>query len=545
MTSSERRELATRRRLRDDLPFFCAQVLRIRPKESVGDLSAGETAGAVPLVLNRAQRHIHACLEEQRARLGMVRAIIVKGRQQGASTYIGARFYHRVIHNFGLRAFILSHEEDSTQNLFDMVKRYHAHNLEELRPTTGRSNFKELVFPVLDSGYRVATAGSKEPGRSQTVQLLHGSEVAFWPNARRHLAGLLQGVPALGSEVILESTGNGMGNVFHAMAANAIAGRGIYQLIFVPWFWQDEYRAPVPEGFALTPEDREYQKLHGLDLEQMAWRALKIHELGDDEDLFRQEYPATVDEAFQFSGVESLIKARHVMRARRHTAVEPSGPLVVGVDPARFGDDATAVIARRGRKAFGLQTFKGRDTMEVAGICKRILDGGVGFTGMRVERMFVDVGGLGAGVVDRLREMGFSKRVRAVNFGGKPLDAERYSNKRSEMWGEMRDWLADEDMQADLPDSDALQADLTAPGYSWDSSGRLVLETKESMRKRGIHSPDAADALALTFAAPVRMSPGGRQQQVERGDVFEHSAAGGARRARQRVAERGTGIGRR
>lgn len=538
-------EHALRLRLKEDRAFFCARALRIRPKETADDLSSGQAAGIIPFVWNRAQRHIDACLERQRAEIGMVRALLLKGRQQGASTYVGARFYHLVTHGFGLRAFILSHEDDSTQNLFEMVKRYHQHNLPECRPVVGKSNRKELVFPGLDSGYRVATAGSREAGRSQTAQYFHGSEVAFWKNAQGHLAGVLQGVPrAVGTEVILESTGNGMGNVFHRMCMNALAGRGVYQLIFVPWFWQDEYRAAVPDGFELSPEDREYQRLHGLDLEQMAWRADKISELNDDEDYFRQEYPATVDEAFQFSGVDPFIKPRHVMRARRHTVVNPGGPLVCGVDPARFGDDDTGIIFRKARKAFGAQRFHGRDTMEVAGICKRILDAD-GHMGLgRVARMFVDVGGLGAGVVDRLREMGYGPRVRAVNFGSGALNAERYKNKRSEMWGEMKDWFEDEAMQAEIPDDDALQADVTAPTYKYDSNGRYVLESKEDMKKRGLGSPDLGDALALTFAMPVRMDAG-RQQRVERADVYERSGGTGAGRARQRVAERGNGIGRR
>ncbi|MCP3663428.1 MAG: hypothetical protein GY696_13205, partial [Gammaproteobacteria bacterium] len=118
--------------------------------------------------------------------------------------------------------------------------------------------------------------------------------------------------------------------------------------------------------------------------------------------------------------------------------------------------------------------------------------------------MFIDVGGLGAGVYDRLDEMGYGSRIVAVNFGGTPFDEERYVNKRAEMWGEMKDWLDDE-RGVDIPDDDALHADLTGPSYDYDSTSRIKLESKEAMRKRGVRSPDLGDGLALTFAEPVSM----------------------------------------
>src|SRR5262249_39657033 len=148
-----------------------------------------------PLVLNRAQRYIHGRLEQQLKKRKRVRALILKGRQQGCSTYVGARFYRRVTQNKGLRVFILTHEDAATQNLFDMVDRFHAHCPLDVRPSTGAANSKELYFDALDSGYKVGTAGTKGVGRSSTIQLFHGSEVAFWPHAETHAAGVLQAVP--------------------------------------------------------------------------------------------------------------------------------------------------------------------------------------------------------------------------------------------------------------------------------------------------------------------------------------------------------------
>lgn len=476
-------DIAMLRRAKDDFPFYAQYFLNIRPK----------SGAPIKFILNKAQLYIHSRVEQQRAETGMVRAIILKGRQQGCSTYVEGRFYWRATNAEGIRAFILTHEQAATENLFEMVSRYHASC--PVAPVTGASNAKELSFPSLDSGYKVGTAGTKGIGRSGTVQLFHGSEVAFWPNADTHAAGVIQSVPQdQGTEIIHESTANGLGNYFHQKWQEAERGEGDYIAIFVPWYWQDEYVTDTNE-FIPTPEDAEYAYAYGLTAQQMAWRRGKINELGSDW-LFKQEYPATSAEAFQVSGEDRYISPESVMKARRNT-VQEYGPLIVGVDPARFGDDRTSIIRRRSRKAFGLESYAKKDTMEVAGLVLKIIKE------ENPAMVFIDVGGLGAGVVDRLNELGYGTHiVRGVNGGEKPLNGEKYFNKRAEMWGEGREWLND-DAGVELPDLDTLQADLTGPSYSYDSATRLRLEKKEDMKKRGIRSPDEGDAWALTFAFPV------------------------------------------
>ncbi len=125
------------------------------------------------------------------------------------------------------------------------------------------------------------------------------------------------------------------------------------------------------------------------------------------------------------------------------------------------------------------------------------------------EAVFLDVTGLGAGVYDRLRERGY-KEVHAVNFGSKAREAQRYANKRAEIWARLAGWLLDEG-GADIPDSDEWQASLCAPGYSFDSNSRLLLEKKEDIRGRVGFSPDVGDALALTFAENVKTGAGRRR----------------------------------
>lgn len=481
-------------RLRADLAFYARNCLKIRTK--VGEVQA--------FALNRAQQYIHERLEAQKAETGRVRALILKGRQQGCSTYVGARYYHATTWAKGLRTFILTHEDQATQNLFEMVNRYHEHCPVFVRPSTGAANAKELFFDKIDSGYKVGTAGTKGVGRSSTIQLFHGSEVAFWPHAETHAAGVLQAVPdAPGTEVILESTANGVGNFFHQKWQDAERGTGDFIAVFVPWFWQEEYRKSA-EGFVPTQEEREYGGLYGLEPEQLAWRRNKIAELKDAA-LFKQEYPATAAEAFQMSGHDSYIKPALVAKARK-AACEESGPLVIGLDPARFGDDGSAMARRRGRKVTKVERREKLDTMECAGWAKQVIDT------EKPARMFIDVGGLGAGIYDRLKEMGYGEIVRPVNFGSAPLEPPKFDengreipgplNRRAEMWLKSKEWLEDE-AGADIPDDDALQADACGPSYKYDSNTRLVLEKKEDMRRRGAKSPDGWDAVALTFAEPV------------------------------------------
>jgi len=487
-------EIELAQRALTDFPFYAHHFLTIRPK--IGPPQS--------LTLNKAQTYIHQQLEKQKAATGKVRALILKGRQQGCSTLIEGRYYWKVTNTPGARAYILTHEQEATNNLFDMVARYNDNCA--AAPVTGAANAKELSFPSLDSGYRVGTAGTKGVGRSGTVQYFHGSEVAFWPNADTHAAGVIQSVPnEPGTEIIHESTANGLGNFFHQKWQEAEIGRGEYQAIFVPWYWQDEYTLNDSE-FVPNAAEQDYKDMYGVTQDQLAWRRRKIEELGS-EWLFKQEYPANSTEAFQVSGEDRYINPEKVMKARKND-VSNYGPLIVGVDPARFGDDRTAFVRRQTRKVFGIESYAKIDTMETTGKIVKIIKE------EKPEMIFVDVGGLGAGVIDRLRELGYgTDQVIGVNGGEKPLNGDKYFNKRAEMWGEGKEWL-DDDAGVDLPDSDTLQADLTGPSYSYDSATRLRLEKKEDMKKRGIRSPDEGDAWALTFAFPVNINENTEQYHI-------------------------------
>jgi hypothetical protein len=292
-----------------------------------------------------------------------------------------------------------------------------------------------------------------------------------------------------GTEVIYESTANGTGNFFHRQCVSAMKGEGDFEFIFVPWFWQAEYSRPTRVNFARS-------------------KIVEFNTDGKDgKKAFKQEYPNTPSEAFQVTGEDGLIKPEDVVRAR-HTKTAANGPLVVGVDPSR-GGDRFAVARRRGRACYGVEGHTGDINLgRAVQICTRILDA------EQPARMFIDAGG-GADLVDRLHELNYMN-VTAIPFGGKPLNPERYKNRRCEMWGETRDWLCDENLPVSLPDDDAIQADLCTPQASRDSMDRVVLESKDQIKKRLGLSPDFGDAIALTFAEPVRDIPMQRTLRAKR-----------------------------
>lgn len=488
----------TRLRLKNDFEFYSRNCLFIKTKSGKVE----------PFTLNKAQLYIHQQIEDQKDRTGKVRAIILKGRQQGCSTYVEGRFIHKTTFSIGKQSYILTHEDEATKNLFSMAKRYYDNLPSFVKPSIDASNDKSLRFNNLDSGYRVGTAGNKTVGRSMTNQLFHGSEVAFWPNAQEHAKGILQTISDDDeTEIILESTANGVGGFFHEQWKKAERGEGEYISIFVPWFWQDEYRKEYPKDIQCSKEEDELMEHYGLDLSQIYWRRMKIIELStgghDGLKAFKQEYPMNAAEAFQVTGGDGLIPSGIVVRARKNK-VPASGELIVGVDPSR-GGDRFAIIRRARRKMYGKESYTGSqvDSLpKMVAICKKILDNVDKVAGKKPDMMFIDFGS-GADLVDRLHELGYEDRVKCIKFGGSPLNPEKYTNKRNEMWGEMYEWLADENLDVEIPDDDEIQADFCASPYDRDSHDRKCLWRKEKIKKEYGFSPDFGDAGALTFAEPV------------------------------------------
>jgi len=199
---------------------------------------------------------------------------------------------------------------------------------------------------------------------------------------------------------------------------------------------------------------------------------------------------------FTAAGDDQLISLADAEEAARRT-LRPDdikdAPRILGVDPARFGDDRSVIFARQGLQAFAPAVFRGIDNMDLAArVAAKIQD-------WKSDAVFID-SGAGAGVIDRLRQLGHD--VVEVPFGGKATNPALFLNRRAEMWFALADWLR---MGGAIPNDNALKQELATPVYWYDAAGRRVLEPKDEIKKRlqGGGSPDLADALALTFAYPV------------------------------------------
>ncbi|MCH9734886.1 MAG: hypothetical protein K0U78_10070, partial [Actinomycetia bacterium] len=304
-----------------DFSRFAEEQIKIITKD------AGQ--GFVPFSFNTAQVEISKILDKQLAETGKVRAIILKARQQGISTYCAGRVFWKSYFTPHARSVVMAHDSATSDALFSMSKNLIKNMQGDLAPKEITSNAKEIKInsPAMAdkdaiASYRLYTAGSPEAGRGTTPTIAHLSEVAFWQHDAKILAGLFQGISqAAGTEVILESTANGAQGEFYRLWRGAIAGENEYVPIFLPWFLTPEYRRPAPEGMKTDVEEEQQMKLYDLDLDQIYWRRLKIAEGGKLK--FQQEYPASAEEAFIVSGsavfntekLNALIPRPHVRQA--------------------------------------------------------------------------------------------------------------------------------------------------------------------------------------------------------------------------------------
>lgn len=487
----ERRMMEVREHLALPFPEYAKRCLKIRTKVD----------GIQPFILNAGQLRLHEHSEAQMEARGFVRTILLKARQWGGSTYIQGRAYRKVTSGSrGTKAFIMTHRLDTTAAIFNMTKRFHDHMPEAFRAFSTGGSKTQLTFPKRDSMYAVGTAGSESVAHGETIQFLHASEFARWPNASDHLAGVFQAVPNQGkeTEIYIESTGHGMGNEFYKQVSLARKMMSDYWFLFVPWYWFDEYEADPPDDMIMTPDDEEFMSILGLTERQMAFRYLKIMELGGDETglaLFKAQYPSVPEDAFSTPNSHSYFDVMTIVKARKAQA-EPYGQKIMGIDPSHLGGDRFSVCVRQGRRARHVGCWTKKRTTESLPLVVKLI---------REEKpkiVFVDQGGPGAGIVDPLLEMQaqLSCRVIPVDFGSSADDPERYNNKREEMYGRTKDWFEGA-MPVQIDDRDDLQADCTNPEVVYDSRGQPQVESKQRMCKiRGLPSPDLLESLILTHA---------------------------------------------
>lgn len=290
-----------------------------------------------PFKPNLPQTRLLNVILDQRKKRKPVRIIILKARQMGFSTMTEAVCFHDTVTNPYRKSLIIAHEDQASQNLFNMFKTYYFNLPEALMPMRKKNNSQELVFenPTMDdlerrrnpgllSSIKVATAGNKGAGRSDTIHFLHASEVAFWQDAKTTVTGLFQTVPSLPeTTIILESTANGVGGYFYETWKGAVNGDNDFVPLFFAWFEEPNYRIEFDseeekeefikevnhsytDSTGVTIHTEEYELLNmypQITYEQLKWRrwCIKNNCYGDLEK-FHQEYPAYPEEAFIASG---------------------------------------------------------------------------------------------------------------------------------------------------------------------------------------------------------------------------------------------------
>jgi len=293
------------RMLRDNAAHYIQSLLWIRDKR--GQL--------VPFLFNDAQKRDVEAIKQMRSDRKPIRILKPKARQLGFSTLSeGLVFQDTATHKF-VESLIIGYDDDNTQKLFEMSRLFYEKLPDPLKPMKRYSNRKELWFenpdertrsdkPGLRSKITVETARNVKAGRGSTLQNLHGSEVAFWDNAKTLMSGLMQAVPREpNTMILLESTANGVGGYWYDMIMAAQRGENEWWLSFTPWFDGREYSMSTPHGFVKTEEERTLQKVYKVTDEQLAWRRWSIQNLCmGDIDIFMQEYPSNLEESFLVSG---------------------------------------------------------------------------------------------------------------------------------------------------------------------------------------------------------------------------------------------------
>jgi len=285
-----------------DYESYAAKFLKIRDKN--GDI--------VKFNRNKAQKKLYRAIQESIQNNKPPRIIILKARQIGFSTETEAEIFHRTSTQFNRKAMIIAHIREASDNLFKIFKTFYNELPSQLQPQLNKSNEKKLEFGKLNSEIKIATAESREKlGRSDTIQDLHASEVAFWSDADAGMLALLQVVPErTNTLVVAESTANGIGGWFYDTYIAAKNNENDWTPLFFPWFENDEYRKEFEnveerENFIDLMNDYEKNLIthFKLELEQVNWYRYTLrNKVKNDKDKMFQEYPTTEREAFLATG---------------------------------------------------------------------------------------------------------------------------------------------------------------------------------------------------------------------------------------------------
>ena len=278
-------------------------------------------AELIDLQPNSAQRILLRKIEEIKAKGKPIRLLILKARQEGISTLIQAIIYAFCSQRPNLNASVIADDIDGSNYLFSMQKLFQEMMPSYFRPEPEHTNEKKLSFKDLHSQILIDTASSKEAvGRKYTFQFAHLSECALYPGLKELMLGLMQAIPNHPETMVfLETTARGRQGHFYELWGKVKKGHGDWEALFIPWFALPEYSRSLENGNLYPIEDipfpnsqerekfydeeEKLQRKWNITKEQLSWRRWCIvNQCGSDINSFRQEYPATADEAFISTG---------------------------------------------------------------------------------------------------------------------------------------------------------------------------------------------------------------------------------------------------
>jgi len=419
------------------------------------------TPSNIPFILFPKQEELIIWLHEKWANRS--NGLIEKTRDCGL-TWLGCAFsvWLFIFHegqsiSWGSRKESLVDDMGNPDSIFEKIRIIIRQLPKIFRPRSfdDRDHARFMKFTNPANGSTITGEAGDNIGRGGRSSIYLKDESAFYERPERIEAALSQN-----SDVKIDiSTPNGNGNPFYRKRF----GGNIPVFTFN---WRDDPRKTE------------------------AWYRKQCAEL--DPVIVAQEIDIDYDASVSNSLV-SAIDVDKAMRQRPDELDDKRQPLIIGVDPARFGDDRTAIVLRQGRVVFEPYVLQNKSTTEVAGFVTQLVLG----LDRKVSAIHVDEGGLGAGVVDQLAEQ--FDMVYGIQFGSKSGLIEA-ANKRSEMWLNMKDWFS---MNVSIPNDPALKTDICSLQYKYNPLGQYVLERKEDAKKRGVKSPDIGDGLALTFARYV------------------------------------------
>lgn len=498
-----------------------------RCRDYLGLLSIRTKDGKVtPLRLNEPQKRFYDAVAAQWREKRPVRVIVLKARQEGFSTLTEGILFWACATQENTDALVIAHKEDATANLFRMTRLYYDTLPEAIKPMRAASNAQEIVFdrpagaaPEVGAGLRsrirCATAGGQGVGRSDTLRAVHMSEFAFWPGDKlATYTGIMQAVPDLpGTIVIIESTANGY-DAFKDLWDAAVQAwesgeRDGFMPLFFPWYEMESYRRPVPENFQRTPEEEKLARTYGLDDAQLSWRRWCIKtNCGGDAQIFRQEYPATPDEAFLATGTCVFDKQALALRRAQVKDVRPErGRFAYDYDDTRprgqklrdirWEPDAAGEIRIYAQPEAGVPYVLGGDT---AG------DGSDAFTGQVLDNR---TGAQAAVLQQQLDETEYTRQMYCLGtwyntaLMGIEINYSTYPQKELERLGYKRFYVRE---RVDTYTGAVMQA------YGWETTSRtrpLMIDNLKAVARENLELIGDWGTLGemLTFVYDERRRP--------------------------------------